>query len=183
MDSWIYRIRNIANGRLYIGSAKSIKSRWRRHKKDLKRGKHHSVFLQRSWNKYGEGAFAFEVVESCSVDFLCIRENFYLKKHKPAYNNCPTAYCQIGRKLTKEHIQKITAYVRANGVRQPASTWEQKRKRVAMHDGDSGEIIQKFESLSHACRFLGRDFRFVSTISGCCTGKRKTAYGYKWSFI
>jgi group I intron endonuclease len=59
----IYSIRCRRNGRVYVGSAVWIAKRWRGHREALRKGKHHSRALQSSWNKYGEAAFDFEVLE------------------------------------------------------------------------------------------------------------------------
>jgi hypothetical protein len=44
------------------------------------------------------------------------------------------------------------------------------------------EILQRFDSLSEACRYLGKDSTFASTISNCCKNKRFSAYGYRWAY-
>lgn len=59
----IYRIRCTENGRVYIGSAMDILTRWYRHKNDLCKKIHRNPMLQRAWDKYGYKAFAFEVIE------------------------------------------------------------------------------------------------------------------------
>lgn len=51
------------NGKFYIGSATSFERRVWQHKYDLRRGVHKNPHLQASWNKYGEVAFVFEIVE------------------------------------------------------------------------------------------------------------------------
>lgn len=62
-SSGIYQIRNLNNGRIYIGSAKEFKSRLTCHTKTLRKGTHHNKFLQNDWNKCGEDSFIFEVLE------------------------------------------------------------------------------------------------------------------------
>ena len=81
----IYKIVNILNKKSYYGSSVEIEKRWIRHKKDLKRNKHHNIHLQRAWNKYGEENFIFEIVILCEVDNLLIIEQSYLNKN-PKYN-------------------------------------------------------------------------------------------------
>ena len=74
----IYKIENILDGKKYIGSSVNIKKRFIRHKCDLNRGKHHNIFLQRSYNLYGKNNFNFEIIEECSLEELKIVEQRYL---------------------------------------------------------------------------------------------------------
>lgn len=46
-------------------------------------------------------------------------------------------------------------------------------------DKKTGEVLNVFVSVSQAAIYLG-DYAFNAHISRCLTGKRKTAYGYKW---
>ena len=70
LNCGIYKIENMINGRLYIGSSNQLRRRFYLHKWDLRRGKHHSITLQRSWDKYGEGAFQFTILLYCTVVML-----------------------------------------------------------------------------------------------------------------
>lgn len=80
MDCGVYQIKNTINGKRYIGSSNQVKRRFYLHKWDLRRGKHHSITLQRSWDKYGEQAFSFEPIIYCSVDDLHFYEQHCLDK-------------------------------------------------------------------------------------------------------
>lgn len=60
---FIYAITHIASGRRYIGSTINVSERWIRHRSHLKLNKHHCVYLQRSWNKYGKAAFSFSIID------------------------------------------------------------------------------------------------------------------------
>jgi len=59
----IYKIANILNNKVYIGSSNNIYSRFKDHKTLLRNNKHHSNHLQNAWNKYGEENFEFNIVE------------------------------------------------------------------------------------------------------------------------
>lgn len=72
---YVYAIRNTLNGGMYIGSTTSYKSRWATHRSTLRRGKHHSFVLQKAWDKYGESAFAFELLVVCAKNLRIEYEN------------------------------------------------------------------------------------------------------------
>ncbi len=78
----IYMIMNLVNGKFYIGSSKQIKRRLYLHKNSLRKNKHHSIYLQRAWNKYGEENFIFEVIKNTSLDDRLIEEQKWLDYHK-----------------------------------------------------------------------------------------------------
>ena len=81
----IYRIKNLKNKKCYYGSSKNIEKRWRTHSNNLKNGKHHNAHLQRSWDKYGEDNFVFELVEECNETILLELEQKYLDLN-PGFN-------------------------------------------------------------------------------------------------
>lgn len=102
MKSGIYQIVNRVNGHSYIGSAIDISGRFRTHKSSLKRNKHHSIYLQRAWNKYGEDNFEFNTLENCEKEHLIKREQYYLNELNPEYNICKIAGNSMGVKHSKE---------------------------------------------------------------------------------
>lgn len=78
----IYKIRNVVNGKFYVGSAVDTRTRFRQHRRLLKNGTHHCKHLQSAWNKYGEDVFKFEVVEYVDGrDMLEAAEDRWLVKH------------------------------------------------------------------------------------------------------
>jgi group I intron endonuclease len=84
--SGVYKIINIITDQVYFGSSVNMKKRFNEHFARLRAGKHINSKLQRSFNKYGESAFKFEVVEQ--VEDFVEREQFYIDNHKPYFNIC-----------------------------------------------------------------------------------------------
>lgn len=78
MESGVYKILCKANNKFYIGSSKDLYKRWREHLYNLRKNKHINIHLQRSFNKYGEDSFNFEVVELCDISSILVREQFYI---------------------------------------------------------------------------------------------------------
>src|SRR5690606_28209515 len=104
----------LANGRGYVGSAVSLKKRWREHRRQLQDGRHHSRFLQRAWNKYGPLFFRFQVIAYCDRDNLLFYEQRLIDGLKPDYNTSPTAGSQLGYRHTAETRQKMSVSRRRN---------------------------------------------------------------------
>lgn len=107
--SGIYCIRNIRNNKRYVGSAVNIAARYRTHKYDLRRGKHHSPHLQNSWVKHGPDAFEFVVLEECAVDELIQREQCWMDSLSPEYNVLPNAGSNLGYRWSEEQKRAFAA--------------------------------------------------------------------------
>ena len=50
--AYIYQIRNIKNNNKYIGSTVNPKKRYLWHKCSLRKNQHHSIVLQKAWEKF-----------------------------------------------------------------------------------------------------------------------------------
>jgi len=75
----IYAITNILTDTVYYGQAVDLGTRISRHKTDLKLNRHPNQYLQRSYNKYGLGAFVFNPVEIVdNVETLTQKEQSYI---------------------------------------------------------------------------------------------------------
>lgn len=178
----IYKIKNILTGDCYIGSSNNTTKRSKRHYRDLNNNCHHSIILQRAVNKYGIQYFIFGVIEECEISLLLEREQFYLDKESPKYNIYSEAGSPLGFKHSEETKEKLKQYALDNSIKPPESTWKNRQESVLMLDYNTLDVLNKFESLSEACRFIGKDSSFASTISSCCKNKRYSAYGYRWAF-
>lgn len=113
MITGIYQITNLHNGKSYVGSAVRFHSRWRLHKTQLSKGKHHSKVMQRAWDKYGEAAFEFKKLLVCAKADLLWFEQRAIDVLKPTYNICKVAGSVLGYRHTDE--AKAAAAERATG--------------------------------------------------------------------
>ncbi len=108
-EAGIYKITNLINNKIYIGSAaRSFRKRWNEHKSGLKNNRHTNHHLQSAWNKYGENSFEFKILEECSNDVILEREQYYLDLMKPEYNKCLFAGNSKGRPCSNETREKIS---------------------------------------------------------------------------
>ena len=108
MNSGIYKITNILDNKCYIGSSSTIINRLIRHKKDLKANKHHSIHLQRVYNKHGNSIFQYEILLYCDNKDLLFYEQRAINTYKPEYNMCKLAQSCLGFKHTKETKEKMS---------------------------------------------------------------------------
>lgn len=103
IDSGIYKIINTVNGQLYVGSAVSLRRRRHQHFTSLRRGRHKNPHLQAAFNKYGESAFVFTVIEIVeNKEDLIAREQFFIDDLNPEYNIHRIAGSSLGVKHTAE---------------------------------------------------------------------------------
>jgi group I intron endonuclease len=80
MQSGIYQITNVVNGKKYVGKSKNLKRRQYRHWDELKNGKHPNSHLQRSYDLHGKEAFHFMILEYCEVEKLVEREAWHIDR-------------------------------------------------------------------------------------------------------
>jgi group I intron endonuclease len=72
----------------------------------------HSRHLQPAWNKYGQGAFQFQVLILCDKPSLLLYEQIALDALSPEYNVLKVAGNSLGRKATRETKSKISEVCR-----------------------------------------------------------------------
>ncbi len=110
MKSGIYKIINLVTNKVYVGSSSDLIGRSYTHFNDLSNGNHHSIKLQRSYNKHGRDTFIFEIIELCEIPDLIKREQFYIDtfdSYKLGYNSVPFAGSNLGMIHSDETKEKI----------------------------------------------------------------------------
>ena len=113
----IYEIRNIINNVIYIGSSINVEKRMCMHRSLLNRGKHHSIKLQRAWNKYNSESFLFTLLKEVEEKKLKNEEQDILDKvltnRKLYYNISVDATAPSrGQKITDIVKAKTSATIR-----------------------------------------------------------------------
>jgi len=91
-----YQIKNMRNGKIFIGSAKDLRGKINSNKFQLKNGSHINKEIQKDFNEIGEEGFSFEIVdyldpkEDLKYDYteeLKILEEMCLEKLQPYNEN------------------------------------------------------------------------------------------------
>ena len=125
----VYCIFNTETGKYYVGKSLDITQRWRRHIKHLNEGKHHSVKLQRSWNKHGSKAFQFEILLLCDKSVLLTEEERLIStfdSYHNGYNGTLRGRDSTGTKRSKEFCEAVA--LRKTGTRHSEET----RQRMSL---------------------------------------------------
>lgn len=152
----IYGIKNKTTGFIYIGKTINVKNRFTRHKTQLKHNKHKNIHLQRSYNKHGAECFEYFVIESCGIEELHLREQYWIDYYKDTiYNQEKYVLDDIGihnsffgkhhtsETKKKMSVLKQTVYIGPNnpnfGNKQPLKV------RLKMVENNSGTILTEVD--------------------------------------
>lgn len=143
-DTGIYCITDVQSGRRYVGSAVSFHKRWGEHRNSLKRGQHHSQFMQRTFAVRPD-AFSFHVVLYCSKENLLMYEQRVIDALNPEFNTSPVAGSQLGYRHTEETRKKMSTSRRKDfsPMTGKSHSEESKRKISESRKGKGGGIYSE----------------------------------------
>jgi len=180
----IYKITHIGSGRMYLGSTVLFYKRWGHHRMELRQGVHLNKRLQNFWNKYGEEAFKFDIVETIenpTKEILEQREQYWIDFYqssnrnigfnlrKIAQNNLgfkmsaetkqKMRLAKLGKKQSPEHIANAAASHRglkrtAEQAKRCARTWTDGQRQQR---SEQQKQIFKRDGISEATRKKCRD--------------------------
>lgn len=166
--SGVYKIKNLINNKVYIGSSFNTSERWGDHLYSLKKNTHVNRYLQRAFNKHGEKSYKFEVIETCSNEKLIGREQYWMDYYKSyqrryGYNLSPTAGSCLGVKHTDE--AKLNMSKAKKGVplsdeakqnmRKPKSDKAKLNMSKASKGKPKSEEHRRNSSLAHIGKLVG----------------------------
>lgn len=198
--SGIYKIKNIINNKIYIGSSNNVYKRKNEHFLALKNGSHCNAHLQRAYNFYGENNFIFEIIETCNeIDLLKVEQKYldkYFDNGISCYNENPIANKPPSQKgktpwnkgktgiYSEETLQKMKEIKKDKKL---SKEHKSKIKYTAQNKEYSTskkvlciETNIVFKSIKEAERITGVN---SVNIPKCCKGIRHTAGGYHWKFV
>ena len=209
-QSGIYMIQSISNPeRIYIGSAVWIKKRWGYHLEDFYNNKHKNPKLQNHYNKYGKKDLVFSVLESCPIESLIEREQYYINTLKPWFNINKIAGSggRLGSTQSEESRKRISdghlgqvpwnkgktgvyseLYIKTfkehhgNLTRKGSTHTEESKQKMRNHIFQydlQGNFIKEWLSTLEASIELSIG---VKMIYRCLTGRRNQTHGFLWGY-
>lgn len=162
MHSGIYVILNIENDKIYVGSAKDFKDRWRLHLLKLNHNNHHNRHLQRAYNMYGRGAFIFVVLQY-SISWLEELEQHWIDKLNSTNIEIGYNICKAGRNRSGAIISEETRKKLSDSHKGKIPSDETKRKMSESKIGNTINNGRKWSKETIAKRVAS------------ATGKKRTA--------
>lgn len=132
MKPCVYKICCSKTQKIYIGSSVRAYGRWSCHISLLRKGTHHSIHLQRAFNKHGEESFSFEIIEETQKNDLLLREQFWIDEYKPRIYNCLLiAGSPLGVKRSKAFRDKQSKRMKKNTIRRGQKMPEISKQRIS----------------------------------------------------
>ena len=126
--SAVYKITNTITGDFYIGSSKDVKRRWESHKWPSTWNKYPNKQLYQDMQKYGLDKFAFEIIAEVEVEQLKEKEQKFIEKLKPTYNNYYAKGIDVERK--KESNRKASKkYEKTDKRKESKKQYDKSEKR------------------------------------------------------
>lgn len=180
----IYCITNIINNKKYIGYAVNFLDRWNKHRECLNQNLNKpNSHLQGSWNKYGENAFTFEVLEELNPNLFT----------RVLFEKVEGAWCKWFKTYKKEfgynmyvpgekyNIRDISEYrVRKSTAR--------KSRPIYQIDTNTNKILKEWESVSVVCKELNlsKDKLYGTLINKSYCKRQKQCLSHKgfvWCYV
>jgi len=194
--SFIYKIVNLKNNKLYIGQTRNFKSRINQHVGSLNKKSHQNKYLQRSFDKHGYDNFNIEIIEEVQLDNLTEREQYWCDYYKSynrenGYNQLKDVRSPWYGKRSEEHCRKIAL---ANTGRKHSIESRRKMSKARMgrfvgkehpfakeiqQFDKNMEFISEYDSITEAATIskIGR-----TSINNNLCGRSMSAGGFIWKF-
>lgn len=145
----VYKIVNLINGKIYIGSSKNLRLRLWGHRAQLRHNKHGNEHLQRAWNKYGEENFDYCILETCDEEHQYEREQYYIDTCHPEYNIADKVILPSFTEESRKKHSETRKRMFAEGLLTPTNVTP-----IYMYDL-KGNFIRRYSSEIEAVKELG----------------------------
>jgi group I intron endonuclease len=166
-ETGVYKITNLNNNKVYIGSSTSerdgFKDRINTHIRLLNNKKHPNKHLQSSWDKYSYKSFKFEILEIIKgKDKIIEREQYYIDLYgvinpNIGYNKAPIANSQLGFKHSEESKRKMSKAAKSR-----SKEISERMKKIMTGKKMSDETKEK---ISKKIKGIKRNYEFKNKMS------------------
>jgi len=209
----IYLIRNLINGKVYIGKSKNIYYRLKDHITRLNtKNKNENLHLTNSWHKYGKENFAYVVLEyfeELDEKLLSEKELYYMQKYDSLNRNkgynlrYDSSTGLVVSKETRKRMSEsqIKRYLdpkeREKISKKSSEFWKNNPDKLAQMAKKVAKKIRKYKigKFNYNSEELIEVFNtrkeleekypdfYIQAILGCCGGTKNSYKSFKWKYI
>lgn len=181
----IYKITCIPTGKMYIGKDTRYPKRFVEHRSALRGNKHFNKYLQYAWNKHGENAFTYELIQFAeNKEQLSLLELYWIELYNSFNNkigfNQAIGLGSYGIIRSEETRRKIAKALTGKklGRTQVENAARSRWKKVYQYDKQCN-LIATHSSVKACAAAVGMP---RAGITHNCNGLCKTAHGYVFSY-
>lgn len=139
--SYIYKITNTKNGRMYVGNTSfDIQKRWKEHCHDSRRKRCAGRPLYADMQKYGVECFVIDIIEECDKSIAQEREMFWINKLDTFLNGYNCTLGGNGKPVIDRETVMAT-YSKTRCMKQTAHTLGICEDSVSFYMHESGEPL------------------------------------------
>jgi len=165
-------ISNTHIDRCYIGGSVDIRNRFYDHKWLLKKNNHHSIKLQRHYDKYADKDLTFLVLEECDKSIVTEREQFYIDLLDPYFNINKTAKVNVYRGPdSAEMLERKSLLMK--------ELWSSEEYRNRQSNSHKGERPER-KGIPSPLKGKKRDPEIGKKTSKTKTGKKRAPFSKEW---
>ena len=180
--SGIYQIKNILNGKTYIGSSKNIYNRLHYHICKMKYNSGHNKHLQYSYHKYGEDNFEASVLLYCNPKDVFTFEQLFLSKYQPEYNKSFNVQGNLNIKINPKLKKQISDTLKEKYKSGEITAYKQQHswKTIHVYDITTLSLVGSYKNMKEVSKILSYTGKpsytqFLSTLK-----KDKNTNKYKY---
>lgn len=210
----IYRIesKNFPE-RFYIGRTHKLKQRVWKHNTALNHNRHHSIKLQRHFNKYGKNDLVYSIVEECDDGKVLEREQYWIDTLNPYFNCYKSSLGREkgskpwnfgiktnvvpwnkGKKMNEKQRLDLVGHVVSEetklkignskkGIAQPREVAD-RRNRSNYKPIEQYSLDNKLLNIFDSIKNASLINNIgYNSIASCCRGIQKTGGGFIWKFV
>lgn len=168
----IYEIRNIINGKVYIGKSRNIDNRIRNHISTLRGNCNTNKSLQNDYNKYREENFEFNHILECDEDLLPYYELKTIEEKS-----------KVTELYNENNINECNMYELLSKLEEERKENKDSRKSINITENAINEQISKINIKKEDLKLSHEDIELIKSVSQIESMFNENKFSDKYSLI